>query len=133
MGGSARDPAIPSEIHEPAQPSRQFLHGASAVQAAVWIVARLADGLEHAHSRGLLHRDLKPSNVLLAADGTPMLLDFNLAVDQALRIRRGRNPPHAWSAARCPTCRPNISMRSIPADRRRPIASMSARTFTQWD
>ena len=34
------------------QPSRQFLHGASAIQAAVWIVARLADGLEHAHSRG---------------------------------------------------------------------------------
>jgi hypothetical protein len=63
------------------QPSRQFLHGASAVQAAVWIVARLADGLEHAHSRGLLHRDLKPSNILLASDGTPMLLDFNLAVD----------------------------------------------------
>ena len=62
------------------QPSRQFLHGASAIQAAVWIVARLADGLEHAHSRGLLHRDLKPANILLASDGTPMLLDFNLAV-----------------------------------------------------
>ncbi len=79
----------PSEIHEPAQPSRQFLHGATAVQAAVWIVARLADGLEHAHSRGLLHRDLKPSNVLLAADGTPMLLDFNLAVDQAPESAEG--------------------------------------------
>ncbi len=63
------------------KPSRQFLHGASAVQAAVWIVARLADGLEHAHSRGLLHRDLKPSNILLAGDGTPMLLDFNLSVE----------------------------------------------------
>jgi len=61
------------------QPFRQFLHGASAIQAAVWIMARLAEGLEHAHSRGLLHRDLKPSNILLASDGTPMLLDFNLA------------------------------------------------------
>ena len=63
------------------QPSRQFLHGASAIQAAVWIVARLADGLDHAHSRGLLHRDLKPANILLASDGTPMLLDFNLSVE----------------------------------------------------
>jgi eukaryotic-like serine/threonine-protein kinase len=63
------------------QPARQFLHAASAIQAAVWIMARLAEGLAHAHSRGLLHRDLKPSNVLLAADGTPMLLDFNLAAD----------------------------------------------------
>ena len=47
----------------------------------MWIVARLAEGLDHAHSRGLLHRDLKPANILLAADGTPMLLDFNLAAE----------------------------------------------------
>ncbi len=66
---------------EHGQPSRQFLDGASAIQAAVWIVARLAEGLDHAHSRGLLHRDLKPANILLAGDGTPMLLDFNLSVE----------------------------------------------------
>ncbi|GAC1471909.1 MAG: hypothetical protein NVSMB9_18530 [Isosphaeraceae bacterium] len=48
-------------------------------RAAVWIAARLAEGLDHAHSRGLLHRDLKPSNILIADDGTPMLLDFNLS------------------------------------------------------
>ena len=39
----------------------------------------MADALRHAHDRGVLHRDLKPSNILIAADGTPMLLDFNLA------------------------------------------------------
>jgi serine/threonine protein kinase len=42
-------------------------------------VARLAEGLQHSHDRGVLHRDIKPSNVLLGMDGTPMLLDFNLA------------------------------------------------------
>jgi eukaryotic-like serine/threonine-protein kinase len=61
------------------QPARLFLRNANRIQAAVWIIARLAEGLEHAHSRGLLHRDLKPSNVLIAGDGTPMLLDFNLS------------------------------------------------------
>lgn len=61
------------------QPARRFLRQADTVRAAVWIVARLAEGLEHAHSRGLLHRDLKPSNILIAGDGTPMLLDFNLS------------------------------------------------------
>ena len=74
-------PALEEHEADHDQPSRQFLHGASAIQAAVWIVARLAEGLEHAHSRGLLHRDLKPANILLAGDGTPMLLDFNLSVE----------------------------------------------------
>jgi serine/threonine protein kinase/tetratricopeptide (TPR) repeat protein len=49
------------------------------LRAVVWIVARLAEALQHAHERGVLHRDIKPSNILLAADGEPMLLDFNLA------------------------------------------------------
>jgi serine/threonine protein kinase/tetratricopeptide (TPR) repeat protein len=49
------------------------------IQAAVWLTARLAEALQHAHDRGIFHRDIKPSNILLAADGQPMLLDFNLA------------------------------------------------------
>ena len=77
---SPRDEACScTEDQDDGQPSRQFLRGASNIQAAVWIVARLAEGLDYAHSRGLLHRDLKPANILIAGDGTPMLLDFNLA------------------------------------------------------
>ena len=53
----------------------------SYVEATLWIGARLADGLAHAHERGILHRDLKPANILLADDGQPMLLDFNLSHD----------------------------------------------------
>ncbi|MGP0066499.1 MAG: protein kinase domain-containing protein, partial [Isosphaeraceae bacterium] len=84
VGTGTRTPIGPISVEteqDQHQPSRLFLHQASAVQAAVWIVARLAEGLEHAHSRGLLHRDLKPANILLAADGTPMLLDFNLSAE----------------------------------------------------
>ncbi len=56
-----------------------LLQGLSYVRAAAWVVARLATALQHAHQRGILHRDIKPSNILMAADGQPMLLDFNLA------------------------------------------------------
>ncbi len=54
---------------------------------ALAIVAQLAEGLAHAHDRGIVHRDLKPANVLLADDGTPLLLDFNLAADQTSLTR----------------------------------------------
>ena len=64
--------------------SRDLLSRLSYVQLAAWLVARLAEGLQHAHQRGVLHRDIKPSNILLGADGQPMLLDFNLSQSASL-------------------------------------------------
>jgi serine/threonine protein kinase/Tfp pilus assembly protein PilF len=65
--------------------SLKALEGLTYVQAVLGITARLADGLAHAHERGILHRDLKPANVLLTDDGQPILLDFNLSEDTKLR------------------------------------------------
>lgn len=56
------------------------------VQAVLWLAARVADGLAHAHERGILHRDLKPANILFSNDGEPLLLDFNLAADTKVRV-----------------------------------------------
>ena len=60
-------------------PYRRNLENASYVEAICWIGTRLADALQEAHAHGLVHMDVKPSNVLIAADGSPMLLDFHLA------------------------------------------------------
>jgi serine/threonine protein kinase/Tfp pilus assembly protein PilF len=85
LEGGADEPAEPcaaaAEPDGSYEPARRYLRSATYVQASIWIAARLAEALEHAHDRGILHRDIKPSNILIAADGTPMLLDFNLATD----------------------------------------------------
>jgi serine/threonine protein kinase len=57
----------------------------SYAEAVLWIAAHLAKGLAHAHDRGIVHLDLKPTNILLADEGQPMLLDFNLSDDMKVR------------------------------------------------
>jgi len=45
----------------------------------------MAEGLNYAHSQGVLHRDLKPANILLDPVRGALLSDFGLAklVDEA--------------------------------------------------
>jgi serine/threonine protein kinase/Flp pilus assembly protein TadD len=85
-GGRDESPALVPPVQEKAELKGangpvEILQGLSYVDAVLWIGARLADGLAHAHERGIVHRDLKPANVLITDEGQPMLLDFNMAQD----------------------------------------------------
>jgi hypothetical protein len=43
------------------------------------LMARVCDGVQHAHERGVLHRDLKPGNILFDSTGAAYVSDFGIA------------------------------------------------------
>ncbi|MFG2484538.1 serine/threonine-protein kinase [Streptomyces virginiae] len=45
------------------------------------LLAQVCEGLDQLHGAGWVHGDLKPGNVLLMADGTARLGDFNMAAE----------------------------------------------------
>lgn len=52
--------------------------GPLSADAALGLIARVAEALQSIHAADVIHRDLKPSNILLSADG-PKVIDFGIA------------------------------------------------------
>jgi serine/threonine-protein kinase len=48
-------------------------------QTVASILLQVCEGLEFAHTRGIVHRDIKPSNIRVLEDGTVKIMDFGIA------------------------------------------------------
>ncbi len=54
-------------------------NGPMPARMAVEVIVQICNGVEAAHSKGIVHRDVKPHNVLVAADGACKISDFGIA------------------------------------------------------
>ncbi len=58
---------------------KHFIKKGMTIEDIERTLTRVAEGLDYAHSKGVLHRDMKPSNILLDTDGQAYITDFGLA------------------------------------------------------
>ncbi|MGE0707756.1 MAG: protein kinase [Planctomycetota bacterium] len=83
------------------------------------IISKMARGLRHAHSKGVIHRDIRPLNVVIAPNGVVKLVNFDLAKikgspldqsDKKLRSRFDKRyaAPEVWEDPEAATERSDI-------------------------
>lgn len=53
--------------------------GALTAEEVMPAFCQILDGINHAHTVGIIHRDIKPANIVMTENGTPKVLDFGIA------------------------------------------------------
>lgn len=104
-------------------PLRQRLSQRTWPEVVCWLGVRLASALDYAHQHNVLHRDLKPANVLVAADGSPKLADFNISFCSKVE----GSTPAAYFGGSLPYMSPEQLEAFNPLDARTP-ADIDARS-----
>lgn len=61
---------VPSVLNDAQLPLRRLLNA----------LRQVCNGLEYAHSKGVIHRDIKPENIMLGSFGEVYILDWGIAV-----------------------------------------------------
>jgi len=79
IGEDGGQPFIVMELVEGEPLDRRIAGQALSPAAVLRLGAQIAEGLAHAHARGVVHRDLKSANVAVTGDGRAKILDFGIA------------------------------------------------------
>ena len=78
--GEEEIPFLVQEFVEGEDLSRLISRGQpSGLGRQLLILEEVADGLDHAHTLGIVHRDIKPANIRVTPEGHARILDFGIA------------------------------------------------------
>jgi serine/threonine-protein kinase len=58
---------------------RMAAHIEMSLMRKLELAIEICEGLDYAHSHGVIHRDVKPANIFITTSGTAKILDFGLA------------------------------------------------------